>query len=74
MCGSQRSYGHDLRMCGRERSQGRERRTTMIALRRRGRGTVAVVPHTPVFCRKSLDLLDCKGVEFFVSDKEFATV
>ena len=32
------------------------------------------VPPPRVFCRKSLDLLDCKGVDFFGSDKEFARV
>ena len=31
-------------------------------------------PPTRVFCRKSVDLLDCKGVDFFESDKESATV
>ena len=25
----------------------------------------------PVFCKKSLDLLDNKGVDFFLGDKEF---
>src|SRR5579859_3555981 len=29
---------------------------------------------TPVFCQKGLDLLDCKGLDFFQSDKEFAIV
>jgi hypothetical protein len=28
----------------------------------------------PVFCAKSLDLLDYKGVEFFGNDKEFVRV
>jgi len=32
------------------------------------------MPPPPVFCRKSLDLLDSKGVDFFGSDKEFVTV
>ena len=32
------------------------------------------VPHTRVFCAKSLDLLDSKGVEVFGDDKEFVTV
>jgi hypothetical protein len=27
-----------------------------------------------VFCKKSLDLLDCKGFDFFESAKEAATV
>src|SRR6266852_8558977 len=31
-------------------------------------------PHTPVFCKKSLDLLDCKGFDFFYSGKEAATI
>jgi hypothetical protein len=31
-------------------------------------------PTLRVFCAKSVDLLDCKGVEFFGNDKEFATV
>jgi hypothetical protein len=26
----------------------------------------------PVFCRKSSDLLDCKGLDVFRDDKEFA--
>ena len=43
----------------------------MITLRRR---VVAEVPPTRVFCQKSVDLLDCKGVEFFGDDEEFATV
>jgi hypothetical protein len=29
---------------------------------------------TPVFLRKSVDLLDCKGLEFFGNDKESARV
>jgi hypothetical protein len=29
---------------------------------------------TPVFCEKSLDLLDSKGVDFFGKDKESAIV
>jgi hypothetical protein len=37
-------------------------------------GGFAEAPPTRVFCKKSLDLLDCKGVEFFESDKELATV
>jgi hypothetical protein len=32
------------------------------------------IPPPPVFCRKSLDLLDYKGVDFFGSAKEFVTV
>ena len=31
-------------------------------------------PHTPAFCKKSLDLLDCKGFDFFESAKEAATI
>jgi len=31
-------------------------------------------PPTRVFCEKSLDLLDSKGVDFFESAKESATV
>jgi hypothetical protein len=31
-------------------------------------------PTPRVFCEKSLDLLDYKGVEFFGNDKEFAIV
>ena len=32
------------------------------------------IPPPLVFCRKSLDLLDSKGVDYFGSDKEFVTV
>ena len=32
------------------------------------------VPPIRVFCTKSLDLLDSKGVDYFGSDKEFVTV
>jgi hypothetical protein len=32
------------------------------------------IPHTPVFCKKSPDLLDSKGVDFFENDKEAARV
>ena len=31
-------------------------------------------PTPRVFCQKSVDLLDCKGVEFCGDDQEFATV
>jgi hypothetical protein len=32
------------------------------------------IPTPPrVFCKKSLDLLDCEGVDFFGSDKETAS-
>jgi hypothetical protein len=37
-------------------------------------GRLLGVCHPLVFLQKSLDLLDCKGVEFFCDDKEFATV
>jgi hypothetical protein len=37
--------------------------------------TVNLIPHaTPGVLQKSLDLLDCKGVDFFGDDKEFVTV
>jgi len=31
------------------------------------------LPHTPVFWKKRLDLLDSKGVDFFGDDKEAAS-
>ncbi len=31
-------------------------------------------PHTPAFCKKSLDFIDCKGVDFFGDDKEAARI
>jgi len=34
----------------------------------------AGTPHPRVFCKKSVDLLDSKGLDFFHNDKEFATV
>ena len=30
-------------------------------------------PHPRVFCKKRLDLVDCKGVDFFEKDKEVAS-
>jgi hypothetical protein len=41
---------------------------------RRKSGRLLGACHPRVFLQKSLDLLDCKGVEFFGDDKEFATV
>jgi hypothetical protein len=35
---------------------------------------VVEVPPTRVFCQKSVDLLDYKGVDFFGVDKEFVTI
>ncbi len=37
-------------------------------------GDACGYPPTRVFCEKSLDLLDSKGVDFFESAKESATV
>ena len=34
------------------------------------KGAECAVPPTRVFCKKSLDLLDNKGVDFFGDDKE----
>jgi hypothetical protein len=47
---------------------------TAVRVRQRQRLLVTVYTPTPVFRKKSLDLLDCKGVEFFGDDKEFATI
>lgn len=38
------------------------------------RGPCADIPTPRVFCRKSPDLLDGKGLEFFGSDKESGRV
>jgi hypothetical protein len=51
---------------------------TKVAAQRKGEaqslmGSRAGYP-TRVFCKKSLDLIDCKGLEFFRRDKEPATV
>jgi len=66
-------------ICKCMKTKGREKRRQMIThpsrlwiKRRRVRGVVAEAPPRRVFCTKSLDLLDCKGVEVLRSDKEFA--
>jgi hypothetical protein len=54
-----------------KRDEGREENDNAEAQRARscGRGTPL-----RVFFEKSVDLLDCKGVEFFGDDKESVTV
>ena len=64
-----REPGEKITQRRRERGVGAEKRVRVADSESEA---CVGTPHTPAFCKKRLDLLDSKGVDFFESDKEAA--